>query len=82
MRLLLLLTLAMSFLIASIDINTAGVKELSTLKGIGASKAQTIVDFRKGHCFKNLKELALVKGIGNKTIENNAQNITVSECKK
>ncbi|PHQ90968.1 MAG: DNA-binding protein [Sulfurimonas sp.] len=82
MKLLVLLTLTMSFLFASVDINTASVKELTTLKGIGVSKAKRIIDFRKENCFKNSKELTLVKGIGKKILKKNADNITVSKCKK
>jgi len=81
MKLLALLTLGISFLFALVDINTADIKELRTLKGIGKSKAQKIVDFRKKYCFKNAKELILIKGIGIKTVENNVANIEVSECK-
>ncbi|MBL4730870.1 MAG: helix-hairpin-helix domain-containing protein [Sulfurimonas sp.] len=82
MKLLVLLTLTMSFLFGSVDINTASVKELTTLKGIGASKAKRIIDFRKENCFKNSKELTLVKGIGKKILKKNAGNIIVSKCKK
>ena len=82
MKLLVLLTLTMSFLFASVDINTASVKELTTLKGIGVSKAKRIIDFRKENCFKNSKELTLVKGIGKKILKKNAGNIIVSKCKK
>ncbi|MEA1893281.1 MAG: helix-hairpin-helix domain-containing protein [Campylobacterota bacterium] len=64
-----------------VDINSANEKELSSLKGIGASKAKAIVEFRKGHCFKNTNELSLVKGIGKKTVEKNKDSFTASKCK-
>lgn len=82
MKLLTLLTLTISLLLGSIDINTANLKELTTLKGIGAVKAQKIVVFRKKHCFKNIQEFTLVKGVGKKTLEKNIDNIKVSQCKQ
>jgi len=67
MKVLVMLALGMSFLFGAVDINSASVKELSSLKGIGNAKA--IVSYRKGHCFKNVNELSMVKGIGKKTVE-------------
>ena len=81
MRLLVFLLLSITFLTASIDINKATAKELSTLKGIGIIKAKSIVKFREGHCFKDIKELSLVRGIGKRTIEKNLKNLKVSSCK-
>jgi competence protein ComEA len=81
MKILVMLMLVMSFLWSSIDINTASVKELSALKGVGKTKAEAIVAFRKGHCFKNIDELALVKGIGKKIVAKNKKDLTVKKCK-
>lgn len=49
----------------TVNINTAGVKELDTLPGIGPVLAQRIVEYRetKGS-FKNVEELTKVSGIG------------------
>ena len=83
MKIITLLLLAMSFLFASVDINHATAKELTTLKGIGAKKAQTIVIYRKEHkCFKNIEELVKVKGVSTKTLEKNRTNLTATKCKK
>ena len=42
------------------------------------SKAQAIVDYRKAHgSFKSAEQLALVKGIGLKTVEKNRDRIVV-----
>jgi len=82
MKFLVLLALAVSFLFGSVDINSATAKELSSLKGVGDSKAAAIVAFRKGHCFKNVNELALVKGIGSKTVAKNRANLKAGSCKK
>jgi len=81
MKFFIMLVMSFGLLFSSVDINTANADELSTLNGIGTSKAQAIVNFRKNHCFKNISELSLVKGIGNKTIEKNKEDITVSDCK-
>lgn len=67
--LFILLFMAMS-LFAKIDINTASVKELSQIKGIGASKAEAIVEYRKTNGkFKSMDELLKVKGVGPKVLE-------------
>ena len=81
MRLFVIIILAVVILFASVDINNASVKELVTLHGVGNVKANAIVTFRKKHCFKNIGELTLVKGIGNKTLEKNRENLIVTDCK-
>ena len=70
-----LFTLCMLFFFAvsafaAVNINTADVKTLETLPGVGASKAQAIVDYRTAHGnFKSIDDLKNVKGIGDKIIE-------------
>lgn len=56
----------------AVNINRASEAELTTLRGIGSSKAQAIILYREmfGE-FKTIDELANVKGIGAKTIDNN-----------
>jgi competence protein ComEA len=51
-----------------LNINTATVTELDALPGIGASKAQAIVDFRQDHPFSSVEELLVIKGIGEKLL--------------
>ena len=82
MKKVLLFIVLSTLVLASIDINNASVKELTTLKGISTKKAEAIVAFRKTHCFKSVEELSKVKGIGKKTIEKNKNEIKVGECKK
>ena len=61
-----------------ININTAGVKELSTLTGIGKAKAQKIIDYREANGgFKSIDEIMKVKGIGKATYEKFKENITI-----
>lgn len=53
-----------------INVNTADIKQLSKIKGLGSKKAQAIVDYRaeKGD-FVSLSELSNVKGIGESTLK-------------
>lgn len=82
MKILTMLLLGMSLLFGAVDINTAGKKELSSLHGIGAKKAEAIISYRKATCFKSVDGLAKVKGIGAKTVAKNKKNLTASKCKK
>ena len=62
----------------SININTASSEMLQTLKGIGETKAQAIIDYRTEHGpFQSVDELINVKGIGLTTLENIRDDITV-----
>jgi competence protein ComEA len=57
------MNLAVIFLLA-INLNTATVKELESLPGIGPALARRIVDFReKRRGFKRVEELLEVPGI-------------------
>jgi competence protein ComEA len=58
---------------APVNINSADAATLAQeLKGIGAVKAQAIVDYRQKHGpFRSIDELAQVKGISQKLIDRN-----------
>ncbi len=61
--------------VETVNINTANVQELQTLKGIGSAKAQAIVDYRTQHgSFKAVDELTQVKGISEKVLANLQKN--------
>lgn len=61
-----------------IDINTATAEQLSELKGVGKSKANAIVAYRKEHGkFTDLNELKDVKGIGDSILESNRPLLTL-----
>lgn len=66
-----------------VNLNTATTAQLETLNGIGAAKAEAIVDYRTAHGgFKSVDELAEVKGIGDKTVEKNREQMTVTPARK
>lgn len=51
-------------------INLATIEQLDTLSGVGPSIAKKIIDYRtKNGGFKNIEELKLVSGIGDKLFE-------------
>jgi len=62
-----------------VNLNTADAATIDrVLLNIGASKAQAIVAYRKEHgAFKSPEQLALVKGIGLKTVEKNRDRIVL-----
>ena len=54
----------------TVNINTATLEELQTIKGIGKKKAEAIVQYRKEHgVFRTKEDLLQVKGIGKKALE-------------
>jgi competence protein ComEA len=64
-----------------VDINKADAETLAVeLKGVGIKKAQAIVDYRKVNgVFKTVEDLANVRGISDKTIEKNRDNILLGK---
>ena len=61
-----------------ININTAGIEELTTLPGIGDVKAEAIIKYRSEvGKFKTKEELLNDEGIGEALFEKIKDNITV-----
>ena len=81
MRVLLFLTIFFISLFAKIDLNTATIEELKSLKGIGNKKALAIVEYRKNHKFTKIEDIIKVKGIGKKLFERIRSEICV-DCKE
>jgi len=67
-----------------VDINTADAATLAKeLNGVGEAKAQAIVAYREQHGpFQSVEELAMVDGIGEKTLAANKDKLTVSATAK
>jgi len=70
-----------------VNVNTADAETISAeLKGVGITKALAIVEFREANGpFKSPEDLAMVKGIGERTVEINREfillNSTASKLK-
>ena len=64
-----------------VNINTAEATELAdALVGVGLSRAQAIVAYRKSNgAFRDVADLARVKGIGMRTVARNADRIVLDE---
>ena len=59
-----------------VNINTATVEELKTLKGVGEKKAEAIIEYRKKNgSFKTKEDLMKVRGIGKKLFESFEERI-------
>lgn len=65
-----------------VNINTADAATIDeALVNIGPAKAEAIVAYRTAHgSFKSAEQLALVKGVGLKTIEKNRDRIVVGSA--
>jgi competence protein ComEA len=61
-----------------IDLNTASKEELMRLQHVGASAAQSLVEYRaqKGR-FERVEELADVEGFGDRAIDQIRDHVTV-----
>lgn len=77
--LLSLVLTASAFAADKVNINTADATAIAdTLTGVGPSKADAIVAYRKANgAFKSADQLASVKGIGLKLVEKNRDRIVV-----
>jgi competence protein ComEA len=61
---------------AKVNINTAGVKELTTLDGIRPKVAERIVAYREAHGpFKKAEDLRKVEGVGKAVFERNRERV-------
>ena len=62
-----------------LNLNTATVKELSTLPGVGPSKAERVISWRtKNGNFARVLDLRRVKGFGKKSVDKLSQYLTVA----
>ena len=59
-----------------VNINTATKEELMTLTGIGESKADKIIEYRKSNIFNSIEDIKNVSGIGESIYTKIKDNIT------
>lgn len=76
-KLLFLFFALTAFLFGAVNINTATLKELKSLNGIGEVKAKAILEYRKEANFTSIDDLKKVKGIDDKLFEKIKNDITV-----
>ncbi|WP_432462869.1 ComEA family DNA-binding protein [Agarivorans sp. QJM3NY_33] len=61
-----------------LNLNTANSEQLVTLKGVGKSKSLAIIEYRQTHGnFKNIEQIVLVPGIGEKIYLDNKDKLYV-----
>lgn len=64
--------------LAAVNINTATQSELEAVKGLGPSKAQSIIAYREANGgFKSVDDLDKVKGFGKASIEKIRSELSV-----
>jgi competence protein ComEA len=80
MTLLLILAVPVFSYAGPVDVNTADAETISAeLKGVGITKAIAIVEYRKANGpFTSVDDLALVKGIGDRTVDLNRKSIMLN----
>jgi len=73
-----LLASSLAFAAGPVDVNTADAPALAqAMNGVGMSKAEAIVAYRKEHGpFAKIEDLTRVKGVGPATVEKNRSQIT------
>lgn len=75
----LLFLLSFTAAMAKVNVNTATVEDLTTVKGIGQKTAESIVEYRAVNGpFSSINDLVNVKGIGATSLKRFADALEVS----
>lgn len=76
---LMVLLSSVQYILAIVNLNTATVKELETLSGIGEAKAKAVIAYRKQHGnFTQVAQIMKVPGIGHKIYLQNLHQLSVT----
>ena len=70
---------SLSYANEPVNINRADAATLAqAIAGVGVARAEAIVQYRKKHGpFESIEDLTLVRGIGDRTVEENRRTLTV-----
>lgn len=61
-----------------INVNTADAETLMSIQGVGEKRAEAIIDYREENgLFSSVEELMNVDGVGQATLDNNRDTLTV-----
>jgi len=80
-KIVITLMLGVSFMLATINLQTASKTELMSIKGIGPVKADQIIEYRKTNKIKNPSDLQNIKGFGPSIISNITKTKTTTNEK-
>jgi len=83
-NILIMMLLASTYLMATMNVQTASKTELMSISGIGAKKADAIIKYRTTHKLKSADDLVKVKGVGKgivKNVKGNVKNKAKSKSK-
>jgi competence protein ComEA len=68
------------FAAETVNINTADVEALMSIKGIGEKRAQAIIEYREQHGpFKSVDQLMEIKGVGRFFVDTNREYLVTEE---
>lgn len=73
-------TTSFSWAMSASMVQTAPAKELGCIKGLGAKKLQSLLNYRKSNKIEVLDDLLNVKGIGRATLKNIEEDQKKKKC--
>ena len=74
------MTLTISFLFSTVNLQTASKNELMCIKGIGPKKADAIIKYRKSNKLKSADDLLNIKGFGKALVSKVKKGEQTAKC--